>query len=73
MNKSFSCQMNGCRENPLFMFGLQILVKKKKIPPSLKNFMEIVGVKKIIHTPCKNMLEGNGVVFENFTINNLQL
>ena len=62
--------MNGCRENALFMFGLQILVKKKKTPPSLKKFMEIGGVKKIIHTP-QNILEHNEVVFRNFTVNNL--
>ena len=30
------------------------------------------GVKKDIHTP-QNILEGNGVVFKNFTVNNLQL
>ena len=24
-----------------------------------------------IHTPSQNILEGNGVVFENFIINNL--
>ena len=33
--------------------------------------MEREGSKKI-HTPS-NILEGNGVVFKNFTINNLQL
>ena len=59
--------MNSCRENPLFMFGLQILVKKKT-PPSLENFMEMGECKNIIHTP-PNILEGNGVVFVNFTIN----
>ena len=31
------------------------------------------GVKKIIHTPSQTVLEGNGAVFETFTINNLQL
>ena len=32
------------------------------------------GGQKIIHTPPpKIILEGNGVVFETFTINNLQL
>ena len=30
------------------------------------------GLKRIIHTP-QQILEGNGVVFENFTINNLSL
>ena len=36
----------------------------------MKNFMEIGGmVKKIYSYPPKNILEGNGVVFENFTIN----
>ena len=29
------------------------------------------GVKRIIHTPSPNILEGNGVVFGNFTFNNL--
>ena len=29
------------------------------------------GPTKIIHTPPPNILEDNGVVFENFTINNL--
>ena len=45
--------------------------KKKKTLPSLKNFMEKEGVNKIIHTPSPNILQGNGVVFEIFTINNL--
>ena len=31
------------------------------------------GVKRIIHTSPPNILEGNGVVFGNFTFNNLQL
>ena len=35
--------------------------------------MERGGQKQIIHTPPQNILEGNGVVFEIFTINNLQL
>ena len=35
--------------------------------------MERGGSKKIIHTPPPNILEGNGVVFKNITINNLQL
>ena len=37
----------------------------------MKNFMEIGGVvKKIYSYPSpQNILEGNGVVFENFTIN----
>ena len=35
--------------------------------------MEIGGSKRIIHTPPPNILEGNGVVFGNFTFNNLQL
>ena len=30
------------------------------------------GSKRIIHTPL-NILEGNGVVFGNFTFNNLRL
>ena len=34
--------------------------------------MEIRGSKRIIHTP-PNILEGNGVVFGNFTFNNLRL
>ena len=34
--------------------------------------MERGGVKKNIHTP-QQILEGNGVVFENLTINNLHL
>ena len=34
--------------------------------------MEIGGSKRIIHT-LQNILEGNGVVFGNFTFNNLQL
>ena len=33
--------------------------------------MEIVGDQKNIQTPPQNILEGNGVVFKNFTINNL--
>ena len=46
----------------------------KKKNPSIKNFMERGGgQKQIIHTPPQNILEGNGVVFETFTINNLQL
>ena len=39
-------------------------------PPLLKNFMGMGGLKRIIHTP-PNILEGNGVVFGNFTFNNL--
>ena len=36
----------------------------------MKIFMEIGGwSKKFIQTPPPNILEGNGVVFENFTIN----
>ena len=37
----------------------------------MKNFLEIrVGFSKtFIHTSPPNILEGNGVVFENFTIN----
>ena len=37
----------------------------------MKIFMEIGGLsKKFIHIPPpQNILEGNGVVFENFTIN----
>ena len=38
----------------------------------MKNFMEIGGVVKNIYSyppPPPNILEGNGVVFENFTIN----
>ena len=34
--------------------------------------MERGGQKKI-HTPPQNILEGNGVVFKNFTINYLRL
>ena len=33
--------------------------------------MERGGLKKNIHTLYQNILEGNGVVFENCTINNL--
>ena len=35
--------------------------------------MERGGSKKSIHTPHPNILEGNGEVFQNFTVNNLQL
>ena len=35
--------------------------------------MERGWVKKIFIPPPKNILEGNGVVFENFIVNNLQL
>ena len=37
----------------------------------IKNFMEMGGgwSKQIIHTTPPNILIGNGVVFENFTIN----
>ena len=31
------------------------------------------GVKRIIHTPPQDILEGNAVVVGNFTFNNLQL
>ena len=34
--------------------------------------MERGGIKKKLFIP-QNILEGNGVVFETFTINNLQL
>ena len=45
----FFCQMNSCRENGLFMFCLQILVKKNTTYPLLRNFMDIWrGSKKII-------------------------
>ena len=45
---------------------------KKKDPPSNKKFQGKRGSQKqIIHTPPQNILEGNGVVFKNFTINNL--
>ena len=43
------------------------------MPPSIiKKFHATEGVKKIIHIP-PNIHEGNGVVFGNFTFNNLQL
>ena len=35
--------------------------------------MERGGGQKILFIPPPNILEGNGVVFETFTINNLQL
>ena len=35
----------------------------------MKIFMEIGGGQKYIQTLPPNILEGNGVVFENFTIN----
>ena len=35
--------------------------------------MERGGIKKKLFIPPQNILEGNGVVFETFTINNLQL
>ena len=31
------------------------------------------GVQKIIHTPPQNILEGNGVLYRNFTLNSLVL
>ena len=48
---------------------------KKNTPPHtlLKHFMEIWGVKKNYSYSLPNILEGNGVVFGNFTFNNLQL
>ena len=35
----------------------------------MKIFMKIGGVKKNLFKPTQNILEGNGVVFENCTIN----
>ena len=35
--------------------------------------MERGGIKKKLFIPPQNILEGNVVVFETFTINNLQL
>ena len=35
--------------------------------------MEIGGGQKELFIPLPNILEGNGVVFGNFTFNNLQL
>ena len=59
----------------LAFYVLLINTCKKNTPhPIFKNFMEIGGgLKRIIHTPPRNILEGNGVVFGNFTFNNLQL
>ena len=56
------------------MFCLQILVKKYHLP-LIKKFHEYLwgGGKKIIHTPPQNILEGNGVVYRNFTFNSLLL
>ena len=43
---------------------------KKSPHPMMKNFMEIGRwSKRFVHTSPPNILEGNGVVFENFTIN----
>ena len=66
--------MNSCREIGHFMFCLQILVKKYHLP-LIKKFHEYLwgGSKKIIHTPPQNILEGNGVVYRNFTFNSLLL
>ena len=38
----------------------------------IKKFHGNGGLKRIIHTP-PNILESNGVVFGNFTFNNLRL
>ena len=57
------------RPPEMSLFAKVTLVKKK--PLSIKNFTE-GGVKEIIHTP-PNILEGSRVVFETFTVNNLQL
>ena len=46
---------------------------KKRPPPSIKYFMERGESKTNYSYPPQNILEGNGVVFETFTINNLQL
>ena len=58
--------MNSCRENGLFMFCLQILVKKYHLPP-IKKFHEYLwgGQKYYSYTPPQNILEGNGVVYRN--------
>ena len=41
------------------------------MPPIIKKFhANGGGLKRIIHTPL-NILEGNGIVFGNFTFNNL--
>ena len=62
--------MNGCRQNPLFVWFINTC--KKKDPPIIKIFHGKRGGQKNIYTP-QQILELNGVVFENFTINNLHL
>ena len=55
------------------MFCLQILVKKYHLPLIKKFHGYLGGSKKIIHTPHQNILQGNGVVYRNFTFNSLLL
>ena len=99
--------MNGCRQNPLFMFGYTPPTPTHSHPTQILQILDVTcffmlhGIISIypshpthvlytphpllnlfpthpypihIHTPTpQNILEGNGVVFENFTINNLCL
>ena len=61
--------MNSCRENGLFYVWFINTCKKKKSPhPMMKNFMEMGGGgQKHLFIPLpQNILEGNGVVFENY-------
>ena len=52
----FSCQMNSCRENGLFMFCLQILVKKYHLPLINKFHGYFWGCKKNYSYPPKIFL-----------------
>ena len=61
------------RRYSAFYVSLINTCKKNTPPPIIKNFMEIGVDQKELFIPPQNILEGNGVVFGNFTFNNLCL